>query len=381
MMRTHRALAAALVTLAACGGTGQTTYSGTLEAPTAAVGSTLGGRVTAVLVNEGQAVRAGQVIVRFDATQPQAELTSALARLAQVRAALADLRAGAKPEDLAHARALADQQRAQYVLAQETRPYQQRILAAELRQAQANLRDARAAALDARRSAERIRSLAATGDVAVQQRDDANARAVHADAAVASARAAVRGARAQLGDTTAVRLPETAQSALAGYDAAAAQYRSLAAGARPEEIRQDEAAVRAAEGSVADAQRLVAEATVHAPVDGVVQSIDLHPGDLIAAGAAVATIDEGGMPFTRIYVEQADLGKVRVGAGVPVRSDALPGATFEGTVASVDAQAQFTPLNVQTSSDRAVLAFGVKVDVRDPKRRLHGGTTVEVLLP
>jgi HlyD family secretion protein len=379
--RTSLATVALASALCACSHDSAHVYSGTLEVPDAAVGSTVGGRVMTVLVSEGAKVRAGQVLVRFDDAQQQADLTSATARLGQARAALADLRAGAKPDDLARAQSLAEQQRAQYELAKSTEPYQSTVLVQQLRAAESRARDARAAALDARRDANRMENLAATGDVSKQQRDAAVTKAAHADADVTAALAAIRSAQAQLDDATRVQLPQTAQAALAAYQAAAAQYRSLAAPPRPDAVREAEAAVRAAQGEVAGAQRRLREGAVRAPVNGVVRAIDLHPGDLVVAGASVATIDESGTPFTRIYVPQAELGRLTVGARVAVQSDAVPKATFEGEVASVDAQAQFTPQNVQTSSDRAVLAFGVKVWVRDPKSRLFGGTTVEVSVP
>jgi membrane fusion protein YbhG len=120
---------------------------------------------------------------------------------------------------------------------------------------------------------------------------------------------------------------------------------------------------------------------VRAPAAGVVQALDLHAGDLVAPGSAVATIDEMGDPYVRIYVPQSALNRFSVGAKTSVRSDAGNGATFDGRIEAIDAQAQFTPQNVQTAADRAMLSFGVKVRVHDPEHRLHGGTTVEVAAP
>jgi multidrug resistance efflux pump len=367
--------------LCSCAAQADYTYSGTLQSPTAAVGSTVGGRVARVLVSEGAQVRAGDVLLRFDDDQERAALASATARVGQSRAALADLRAGARPEDLAHAAALVDQQRAQYEAAQFTRPYQSAVTQDQVREASAQLSDARAAAVQAHADAQRMRSLYATGDVSAQQRDAAVARETQANAQVADRRAGVRAARAQSGNATAVTLPQNAAAALAAYRAAQEQYRSLAAGARPEQVRQAEAAVRAAQADVVAARARLDETVVRAPSHGVVTAMDLHPGDLVAPGASIATIDEAGNPYVRIYVPQDKLGRVAVGARLAVQSDALAGIRFDGVVEQVDAQAQFTPQNVQTASDRAVLSFGVKVRVHDPQRRLHPGTTVAVAVP
>ncbi|MEO7039790.1 MAG: HlyD family efflux transporter periplasmic adaptor subunit [Candidatus Elarobacter sp.] len=368
-------------TLVACGAQAHDTYSGTLQQPSAAVGSTVGGRVAQVRVADGASVRAGDVLLRFDDAQPRSALLSANARLGQARAALADLRAGPRAADLAHARALAEQQRAQAELAQSTAPYQAAVLRDQRRQAFAQVSEAGAAAVQAHADADRMRALFATGDVSAQQRDAAVARERQTNAQLANARAAARAAQTQVANALAVTLPQNAASAQSGYHAAVEEYRSLAAGARPEQVRGADATVRAAQADITAARVRLDETVVRAPTDGVVTALDLHPGDLVAPGASIATVDEGGNPYARIFVPQAMLGRVTVGAHLAVRSDALPNVSFDGVVEQVDSQAQFTPENVQTASDRAVLSFGVKVRVDDPQRRLHAGTTVEIDVP
>jgi HlyD family secretion protein len=334
-----------------------------------------------VLVAEGDAVRAGAVVVRFDDTRQRAELAAAAARVAEARARVADLRAGTRPDDLARAAALVEQQRAQYELARRTEPYQTTVVSDQLRQAQARLAQAQAGLRDAHANAERMRNLFATGDVSAQQRDAAVERESTANAQVGDATAAVNAARAQLQNAARVTLPRNADAALAAYRAAQAQYRELAAGARPDQIAQAQAAVRAAEGAQVQARKQLDESVVRSPESGVVSAINLHPGDLVAAGSSVATIDEAGDPFVRIYVPQSALAKFAVGTKLAVHPDAAPGATFAGVVEAVDARAQFTPQNVQTESDRAGLSFGVKVRITDREHRLHGGTTVGVAFP
>ncbi len=370
----------AALALGACALGPNFSYSGTLQAPSAAVGSTLGGRVVHVYVTEGTTVRAGDAIVRFDDAQPRAAVAASAAQLAAAQAALADLIAGPRSQDLAHARALAQQQRAQAELASATTPYQASVARNQLRQALADEYDAQAAAHQARADADRMRSLFSTGDVSAQQRDAAVAKEAHADAQLSSSIAAVHSARSQTANTTAVTLPQNAASAQAAYQAAQSSYASLAAGARPDQVRQARASVQTAQGNLALDRARLDETIVRAPAGGVVTAMDLHPGDLVAAGASVATIEERGNPYVRIYVAQSDLGRVKLGATLPVRSDATTG-TFAGVVEQIDARAQFTPQSVQTESDRAVLSFGVKVRVHDPQQRLHPGTTVEVALP
>jgi HlyD family secretion protein len=104
-------------------------------------------------------------------------------------------------------------------------------------------------------------------------------------------------------------------------------------------------------------------------------------GDLVPGGSPVATIDEGGEPYVRIYVPQSALNRIMGGARVDVHPDSQPSITLSGTVEAVDEQAQFTPQNVQTVEDRAALSFGVKVCIHDRDHPVHGGTTATVTLP
>lgn len=319
-------------------------------------------------------------LVQFDDAQQRAAVTAAVGQMNEAQAVLADLEAGTRPQDLARAKALAAQGYAQLQLAQSATPYQVLVARSQLRQALAQERDARAAAQKANADADRARSLFSTGDISAQDRDAAFTAQAHAKAVLASSRAGARAARAQTANTTVVTLPQTVASAHAAYDAAREAYLSLAAGARPDQIRQAEATVHAARGQLDDARAKLAEMVVRAPADGVVTAMDLHAGDLLAPGASVATIEESGNPYTRIYVSQHDLGRIKLGGHVTVRADSTP-STFVGIVEQIDARAQFTPESVQTASDRAVLSFGVKVRVHDPKGMLHPGTTVEVAFP
>jgi HlyD family secretion protein len=370
----------AFVSLAGCGSVGDFQFSGTVQAPSASVGSTIGGRITAVLVQDGAAVHAGDVLVRFDDAQQRAAVVSAQGQVAQSSATLADLQAGPRASDLAQGRELARQQYAAYQRARLESPYQLSVLQNQLHQAEAQQYAATATAQQSRRDASRWRNLYSTGDVSAQERDAKNAAEQRANADLADSEAAVRAARAQLASGGNATLPQDTAAALAAAKAAQHSYESLAAGTRPDQLRAARAALAAARGELNNALARLNEAVVRSPAAGMVTDMNLHVGDLVGPGAAVATINETGEPFVRIYVPQSMLGQVRVGAAVRVRSDAHTADILGGTVEAIDSQAQFTPQNVQTAEDRAAVTFGVKVRIHDKAHRLHGGTTAEVAL-
>src|SRR5450432_670800 len=111
------AVVAALLAFAAgaCSrGRGDFPYSGTLLRESAAVGSTIGGRVTSVLVASGSRVRARQVILTFDDLQQRAAVAAAQAQAKAAEATLADAIAGPRPSEIARADAQAAQAQAAY---------------------------------------------------------------------------------------------------------------------------------------------------------------------------------------------------------------------------------------------------------------------------
>jgi multidrug resistance efflux pump len=356
-------------------------YSGTVQADSASVGSTTGGRVVGVLASDGQRVTARQVLVRFDDRQQRAAFDVAMAQQNQAAASLNDLLAGPRQADIDKAAAAAAQAQAFYRRAQLVQPQQTSSAEQAVREAQASARAARAAAVNAARDYARAKQLYSQGAISSQAMDAARTASVQAAGAFAGAGARLHAAQAQL---SAVRSGSVLQDVAAAANAAAAAEAELALvrqGARPEQIAQARAALIAASSNVAAARARLDETVVRSPADGLVNGLELHPGDLVAAGNAVATIDEFGDPWIRIYIGQSDLQRVKATAAVDVRSDAFPGRTFSGRIEAIDANAQFTPRDVQTAADRAGLTFGVKVRVRDPDRLLRSGTTAAVALP
>jgi HlyD family secretion protein len=362
-----------------CGGP-KYAYSGTLQPESAQVGSTIGGRVVAVNVTDGERVKRDQIIIALDGSDQRAQLAAAVSQEAQAAAALADLEAGARPEELTRAFAAEAQAESLYDKALTARPQLLRVAREGVHQAQATLAQAQATFTQATTSYSRAQRLYSEGAISAQARDDARAAYASAQAGVAAGHARLGSAQAQLNETQGATLPSETTVAQRAYESAVANRRLVQAGTRPQQITQARAALDAAKANVAAAESRLREMTVRAPADGIIDSLDLHPGDLVGPRVQVAAVREFHDPYVRIYIAQRDLGRAKVGDQVHVRSDALPGAVFDGTIEQIDQDAQFTPRDVQTAEDRANLSYGAKVRVHDPDGKLHGGTTVEIAL-
>jgi HlyD family secretion protein len=152
-------------------------------------------------------------------------------------------------------------------------------------------------------------------------------------------------------------------------------YLALERGTRPEEIAAARAAVQQAEGRLRYLERERMEAVIVAPVTGVVQTLDLRPGDLVTARQPVAVVLEAGPATVRVYVPEPRLGALRVGQAVDLRVDTYPDRSFPGRIVEISSQAEYMPRNVQTREQRNDQVFGVKIEAA-PAPELKPGMSV-----
>jgi membrane fusion protein YbhG len=151
----------------------------------------------------------------------------------------------------------------------------------------------------------------------------------------------------------------------------------LKKGTRKEDIEAARAQLEQQQRQLAVLQKQHAETEVKSTVSGVIQSFGLRPGDLVAPNQSVGEILEADQLWVRIYVPETMLGLVHVNQAVRVSVDTYPNQWFNGHIASINSQGEYTPRNVQTRAQRAEQVFGVKVLV-DPNPKLHAGMAAEV---
>lgn len=170
---------------------------------------------------------------------------------------------------------------------------------------------------------------------------------------------------------------ELADEATTKARASRQDLRILQKGTRKEDIAVARAEAEQQQRRLDTILKQRAETEVHATVDGVVQSIGLRPGDLVAPNQSVAEILEAGQLWVRVYVPETELGLVKVNMAVRVRVDTFRDVWFRGRVATISSQGEYTPRNVQTKAQRAEQVYGVKVLV-DPDQRLKAGMAAGV---
>jgi multidrug resistance efflux pump len=150
-------------------------------------------------------------------------------------------------------------------------------------------------------------------------------------------------------------------------------------GFRQEEIDQAQAARDAAQAALAALVARKTELQIVAPVDGVVEALELRPGDLTAAGAPVLSVVDESRLWVRAYVPENRLN-LRVGQPLSVTVDSYPGERFVGEVTYISRQAEFTPSNIQTPEERIKQVFRIKVTLKEGREKLKPGMSADVWL-
>jgi multidrug resistance efflux pump len=118
-----------------------------------------------------------------------------------------------------------------------------------------------------------------------------------------------------------------------------------------------------------------------APRAGIISQVPVHQGEVVAPGQMIGGVADLSTLKLTAWVLERDLGNVSVGQVVQVTADPFPDKTFGGLVTSINTQAEFTPRNVQTQTDRLNLVFGVNIQVDNVEGLLKAGMPVDVTFP
>jgi len=317
--------------------------SGSLE-PQARVGLAfeMPGRVAEVLVEVGDTVEAGDVLARLDSEQLALQVQQAEAALASAEAQLAQLQAGARPEEVAVAEA-------------NLRAMQAQVSAAVARreQLEAGASDAQVAAVEAdlasaitqQKAAEDMHDRTMTcvtinmygqemdicpalGPFEEQARYGLNA----ADKALAAARARLDETLAGANADQVRAVQANVWAAAAQRDAAQAQLDLLMAGASEDQIAATAALVTQAQAALDMAELTLRRATLYAPFDGVVAAVNVTEGQMIGGGLPAITLVDNSRFHVEVEVDEIDVAQLSEGQPVEVTLDALPDVVLSGTV-------------------------------------------------
>ena len=357
------------------------TLTGTVDGNTVVVGSKITGRIERLAVEDGQAVKAGDLIAVLDQAELRADQKAAGDAISQARAnaqqsvSQTELLRGSLPTKVRQAQAQVEQTQAQ-LQQSEAQAAQAR---AQLEQAQAQVAQTRAAVNKAQDNFNRIRPLVERDinppqDLVTAQSDLDSAKANEA-AAEAGAAASQRSVKAAEAGIEAVhRSVQAAQAALAD---AQQQERQISV-----QERQTEALRAAAQQAASNAAAAIArfdQTQIYAPANGIVTLRAARQGEVVNPGSPIVTLFDLSSTWVDADVEETYADLIAMGQTLRVR---LPsGAETSGPVIYKAVEADFATQRDVSRVKRDIKTVSIRVRVPNPDGRLALGMTAWVMLP
>ncbi|WP_449106543.1 HlyD family secretion protein [Pseudomonas mohnii] len=126
------------------------------------------------------------------------------------------------------------------------------------------------------------------------------------------------------------------------------------------------ATIGAAQAQVAMLTSEIDDASLRAPIDGVVQLRMAEPGEVLGAGGRVLLLIDPSDQYMNLYLPASVTGRLAVGDDARILLDALPDRPLPAKISFVAAKSQFTPKEVETRDERQKLVFRVKLRLTDP---------------
>jgi HlyD family secretion protein len=301
-------------------------YSGTIETTQANLSFQVPGRVDKVNVQEGQTVVKDQIIAELDRSEFES-------RLAQAKANLE--------------RAQKTKQQLETVLA-----INKKTLPTEVVRARANVKSVQDTLKDAEKNYQRFEDLFRKGVITEKERDTMKLNFDVARSKLTESESVLKLAEGNLTKIDAVK---------EDIDVAAAQINSVSALLNQAAIQLDYTQLKS-------------------PMDGVVTSRNIEPGESVNSGREVLTVSDLARVDLKIFVDETEIGKVKPGQKVDVKVDTFPGKTYTGTVSFISPEGEFTPKIIQTKKERVKLVYLVKVSIINPNFELKAGMPADAWL-
>ncbi|PZV11178.1 MAG: hypothetical protein DCF22_15040 [Leptolyngbya sp.] len=353
--------------------------SGRIEADETDIGAKTGGRIAAILVREGDSVKAGQVVAEIVDEEVNAQLQGAIAQVAAAKQDAAqaklDIQVANSRIQEAEATVIQAQNESrgrvnQSVSTVSATKAQVAQAQAQVAEAQAGIKQAEARLKLAQVDRDRYADLVAQGAINRQQFDQAQTNADTTQATLDTARAtftariaAVQATKEQLAASqgsltqsqSSTLNPTIRNSQLSAYQ----QQKQQAAA----KLAAAEAKVKNAQAAQSQLQKRLDSFKVRSPIDGVVQNRPLEPGAIVATGKTLLTVLNPQAVYLRGYVPEGDVGKIYPGKPARVFLDSNLKQPLRAKVSAIDPKASFTPENIYFQKDRVRQVFGIKLAI------------------
>ncbi len=299
--------------------------NGRIEGTTITVAAKYPGRVHEVLVHEGDKVQAGQVMAKLEDDEVQARLRQGEAAVAAMRQQL-----------LAAEQGLG--------MSKQSLPMTADAAEANYRRVQAMYEQALAAKKQMEIDLERIRRLVDKGTIQRHQLEQMQLRYVSAESQLVAAQQGVTAAKKQ-------------------YDQARVAQGQV--GVQSDQIGALRHQIAQTEAGLDQVRIMIDNMTIKAPANGTVVTKLIEPGELAAQGTPLFEVIDMDSLYLQAYAPEPTIGKLARGQEAQIYVDAYPDKPFPAELRYIASTAQFTPREVQTTSDRVKLVYEVKLYLKE----------------
>jgi len=347
---------------------GRIVVSGNIELTEVNIAFKTAGRLIERTVDEGDGVKKAQIVARLDRDQLMAQrdreaagLESAQTQLAQSETSLEWEKANLAADIEQRQADLASNEARLAELNNGARPQEKLDARAAVDAAQSEVDRSK-------RDWERAQTLYKNDDISTAQFDQYRNRWESAEAALKSM--TEREALVLAGPRAEVIKAQEGQVERARATLKMAQANALEMKRREQDLATRRAEIARARASLALIDSQLADTIAISPVDGVVLVKAADVGEVLAPGTTVVTVGDIDHPWLRGYVNETDLGKVKLGAKAKVTTDSYPGKVYPGRVTFISSEAEFTPKQIQTEQERVKLVYRIKIEMDNPRREL-----------
>ncbi len=349
--------------------------SGNIELTQVDISFKVPGKLIERTVDEGAPVKTGMLIARIDRDQVDRQRSRDEAGLHAAETQLKET------ETLVHWQkaTLENDIALKKAQVREAQAHLDELLAGsrpqEIQQARAAVADARAQHDQAKLDWDRAQELYKNDDISKAQYDQSQAREQSTAAALhqADERLALVMEGPRKEDIAAGRAQvATAEAALRMSEA-----NEMELVRKEQDVQAHLAEVDRARAQVGITETQINDTSVFSPIDGVVLVKSAEVGEVLAAGTTVVTIGDLDHPWLRAYINETDLGRVKLGAPAKLTTDSYPGKSYTGHISFIASEAEFTPKQIQTREERVKLVYRIKIDLDNPKHELKSNMPVD----
>jgi len=314
--------------------------SGRIEGREITIASKIQGRIKSLLVDEGDSVKEGQLLAEISSDQLEARYQSVKESASVLKAQIEQI-----SSDIAYTEKNSEENIDAAKSAVEAAKFQ--------------LEKAKAVYEGVKSDYERYKNLYEKGLISASNFDKIKMKYETSLADVKAAEKELNRARANYESALATKdLVEAKRKQLKSTE-----YNYLSALAKEKEVYAD-----------------LQETKIYSPADGTILSRPVEIGEVVNPGTPIYVMVDMNKLYVKVYINEPDIGKIKLGNEAKIYVDAFPDKAFSGRITKVYNQAEFTPKNVETKEERVKLVFGVEVSIDNNEGVLKPGMPADVVI-